>query len=327
MQLIILCGFGIGAFFWGFTCLRRKRLIENIPTSTVRGMALGLMELIGKAEKKTNIISPLEGVECVFYRYKVERYKKSGRSGSWVTLAKGDSCDSGFYLDDGTGTVLVAPKGAELILPLDYEYVTNFGSGMPVNLIRFMEKHNLRYGNFLGTYKLRFREWRICNDETVYVLGTAQKSQNFLSEHEIQLAQRIEALKQDSKKLEECDLNKDGDLSMEEWDLAKVRIEQELLEKELKSSQAGELIDIIIGKGDTEKIFIISDNSQKGLIDKLFWQSIFGIFGGAILAVVTLVFLLRQMGIINFRKTEGKDGGIYTWNSGFSGYRSCAFLG
>lgn len=300
VNLLILCGFGIGAFFWGFTRLRRKRLIENIPTSTVRGMAMGLVELIAKAKKKTNLTSPLEGVECVFYRYKIERYKRSGRSGRWVTLVRGDSADSAFYLDDGTGTVLIAPKGAELVLPLDYEFVTGFGKGLPVNLIQFMEKYNLRYGNLFGTYKLRFREWRICVAETVYVLGSAQKSPNFFREHEIQLARRIEELKQNPQKLDECDLNKDGDLSIEEWELAKTGIEQALLEEELKSGQLGELIDIIIGKGDTEKIFIISDSSQKGLIDKLFWESIFGIFGGAILAAVALVFLLRQLGMITF---------------------------
>jgi len=280
--------------------LRRKRLIENIPTSTVRGLALGLVELIGKTKKKINLTSPLEGVECVFYRYKIERYKKSGRSGSWVTVAKGDSTDSAFYLDDATGSVLVVPKGAELVLPLDYEFVTGFGKGLPANLINFMAKHNLRYGNLFGTYKLRFREWYICADETVYVLATAQKSQEFLSKHEIELTRRVELLKQDTKKLQECDLNKDGDLSMEEWEMARVRIEQELLEEELKSGQSGELIDIIIGRVDTEKIFIISDCSQKGLVDKLFWQSILGIFGGAILAAVTAVLLLLQLGMITF---------------------------
>ena len=43
-----LCGFGV--FFQGFNRLREKRLVQNTPTSTVRGMAMGLVELVGKAE-------------------------------------------------------------------------------------------------------------------------------------------------------------------------------------------------------------------------------------------------------------------------------------
>lgn len=38
---------GIWWFFQGFQLFRKKQLIDNIPTSTVRGMAMGLVELSG----------------------------------------------------------------------------------------------------------------------------------------------------------------------------------------------------------------------------------------------------------------------------------------
>lgn len=56
-------GSGIWYFFWGFKRLRRKRKIENIPTSTVRGLAIGLVELIGKAKKMSSITSPLTATQ------------------------------------------------------------------------------------------------------------------------------------------------------------------------------------------------------------------------------------------------------------------------
>ena len=114
-------------FFWGFTRLRRKRLIENIPTSTVRGMAMGLVELIGKARRLKTLRGPLSGFDCVAYRYLVERYEQRGKSGSWVTIAQGDSFYCPFWIDDGTGKVLVAPQAAELILKVSYEFKTGLG--------------------------------------------------------------------------------------------------------------------------------------------------------------------------------------------------------
>lgn len=40
---------GIYLFYRGFTVLARKRLIQNIPRSTIRSAAIGQVELAGKA--------------------------------------------------------------------------------------------------------------------------------------------------------------------------------------------------------------------------------------------------------------------------------------
>ena len=122
---IFLVG-GLIGFFWGFMRLRRKRLIENIPTSTIRGMALGLVELIGRAKKDKPLISPLSLTPCVLYRYTVERYEKRGRHSSWVTVAKGSTFYCPFWIDDDTGKVLVFPQGAELILPIHYQFTSGW---------------------------------------------------------------------------------------------------------------------------------------------------------------------------------------------------------
>jgi hypothetical protein len=168
-------GMGILSFFKGFKRLNEKRLIENTPTSTVRGLAMGLVELAGKARKTRVIKTPLSGIECVFYRYTVERYQRSGKSGKWVVIASGDSCYCPFLLDDGTGTIVVSPQHAELIMPVDYRFETGPCRSLPDNLIDFMVNNGLEYRGFLGNYSLRFKEWFIEPDDDVYVLGTAQK--------------------------------------------------------------------------------------------------------------------------------------------------------
>ena len=89
-------------FFRGFALLRRKLLIEGIPASTVRSAALGLVEVSGTATGPYSVISPLSKTECYFYRAILPRH--------------GDCQETlcvPFFPDDGTGTLLIDPRGAE----------------------------------------------------------------------------------------------------------------------------------------------------------------------------------------------------------------------
>jgi hypothetical protein len=294
---LIFLGVGVYLFFWGFKRLRRKRKIENIPTSTVRGLAMGLVELVGKAKKEMILKGPLSGEDCVFYRYTVERYQSSGKSGRWVIIAKGDSTACPFWLEDGTGKVLVLTQTAEWIMPVDYSFETGLGKSLAPNLIEFLEKNNIKYHSFLGNYPLRFKEWHVSEDDSLYVLGTASSiSGNIISDHKQELIQRLEALKVSPQQMVKFDTNKDGQISNEEWDLAVKAVEQELIEQELKSAPSIEPISAIISKANNKDVFIISDYSQKDLLQKLTWQAFGGIFGGAALALAMLWWLLFRIG-------------------------------
>ncbi len=292
-------GFGIWSFFWGFTRLRRKRLIENTPTSTVRGLAMGLVELIGKAGKTRTFISPLTQTDCVFYRYTVERYESSGRSGHWVTIAKGDSNYCPFWLDDGTGKVMVFPQGAELIMPIDYQFQTGFGRSLPDNLVDFMQHNGLGYGGFFGSASLRFKEWFLVPEEAVCILGTAKSTSTQSSDHKAELVRRLDELKENPQKMADVDANKDGSISAEEWDQAVSKVEQKLLEEQLKEQlkepALGDSVNVIIGKGEAGQVFIISDESQTRLIKKLSWQAFLGVCGGAALSLAMLAYLVYRL--------------------------------
>lgn len=231
---IIFFGIGIFFFFGGFMSLRRKRVVENIPTSTVRGMAMGLVELIGKAKtiSKSNapFKGPLSGADCAYYRFTVERLVRYGRRSHWEAIAKGDSSFCHFWLIDDTGRVAVVPKGADMRIALGYEFTRWGMKALPPNLQAFMDNYHLK-GH--AGYTLAFKEWHIQEGSQVYVLGVAKKSGDFLNEHKKKLANRLSELKKDPKKMAEVDLNKDGQISPEEWDRAVGRIEQELLEETL----------------------------------------------------------------------------------------------
>ena len=92
----------------------KARLIEDMPTSQVRSASQGYVELIGTAAARGNqLVAPLTGQQCLWWRYTIERHQKSGKSSSWRTIDKGAS-DTPFYMADATGSCRVDPAGAEI---------------------------------------------------------------------------------------------------------------------------------------------------------------------------------------------------------------------
>ncbi|MCK5581564.1 MAG: hypothetical protein KAJ18_09875 [Candidatus Omnitrophica bacterium] len=284
---------GVGGFFWGFMRLRRKRLIENIPTSKIQSLAMGLVELTGKAKSKNPFKSPFQSVDCVYYRYTVEKYVRRNKSSHWVTVAKGDSNHSPFILDDETGEVMVFPKHAELMIPKSYQFQTGWGRGIPSNVEAFLQRNSIRYKGLFGNHTLRFTEWIIVNHGQAYILGTATPAREQIRAHKEKLMERLRILKANPNRMKEIDLNQDGEISEEEWALAVAHEEEKLIEDEL-SKESDTAIQAVIKRGEGEKIFIISSQSQKDLLGKLAMESGLGIYGGAALAVACAFYLIAH---------------------------------
>jgi hypothetical protein len=291
-------GFGIWSFFRGFMRLRRRRLIQNTPTSTIRGLAMGLVEIQGAISAPQILTTPLSKTECVVYKFMVEEYRRTGRSGHWATVASGDSFESPFWLDDGTGKIMVFPKGAEMIWPRDYFFETGIGKQIPDELISFLDWRGISQHNWLGTKTLRFSEWYIKERQVVYVLGSTRKTGKDPAEsYKEELVKRLEVLKKDPEKMREVDTNKDGRISEEEWDGVLKKVEEELLTQAIKNSTQDNPLDIVITKGEGKQVFIISDNSEKDILGGLSREAVLGIFGGAALSLVTLAYLLFRFKI------------------------------
>jgi hypothetical protein len=153
----------------------------------------------------------------------------------------------------------------------------------------------------LGTYPLRFREWVIHVDDAVYVLGSATTTgqADYLRSHNEKLIQRLEELKSNPQERAKVDLDQDKEISAQEWDLAVKRIEKQLLEEELKTPLPAQNPEALITKGEGEA-YIISDYSQKDLVQRLTWESFLGVFGGAVLTLAMLVYLLFRLNICRF---------------------------
>jgi hypothetical protein len=125
-------GLAVAVFslFASLRALRRKRLIDNLPTSKTHGVFIGLVELKGTAQCEQPLVSYLAGTRCVYYSFDVqERWSRwvtetvsDGKGGTrtvtrqesgWTTVASRVE-STPFYVQDDTGSLLVRPEGARI---------------------------------------------------------------------------------------------------------------------------------------------------------------------------------------------------------------------
>jgi hypothetical protein len=105
--------FAASAFLFWLTAVRRMRVIEDVPTSTVASAAQGYVELRGVAAPSAGnmLAGRLTQVPCVWYRFEVRPV---------VDQDQAEHGDFGirsvpFLLRDKTGECLIDPEQAEVI--------------------------------------------------------------------------------------------------------------------------------------------------------------------------------------------------------------------
>ncbi|MBC8001754.1 MAG: LemA family protein [Opitutaceae bacterium] len=109
---------------------RKKRLVDDIPTSKTTGVFIGLVELKGTAEVERVLLSHLAGQPCVQYAWRVDEHwsrlvtetytdskgntqTRIRHESGWTTVASGGEVIP-FYLRDNEGAVLIKPEGANI---------------------------------------------------------------------------------------------------------------------------------------------------------------------------------------------------------------------
>jgi len=137
---------GIVCFALGLYFFKKKQLIQDTPTSKIRSIAMGLVEIFGQVLPIKGRIfkSPFTDKDCVYYQYTIEEYRSSGKNSHWVTIKKGEQKDL-FYLKDDTGTILIDPAGAKIEAKKDFEYQSGLGKDPPEQVIRFLTAQNVSH--------------------------------------------------------------------------------------------------------------------------------------------------------------------------------------
>jgi hypothetical protein len=83
-----------------------------LPTSSIRSMAMGLVEVKGKIRKIEFLLAPIDSRQCIGYRYIVEDIDRDRNGDIRYTTIKNVTVCNNFYIADETGEVEV--KGTDL---------------------------------------------------------------------------------------------------------------------------------------------------------------------------------------------------------------------
>ena len=248
--ITLLTFYGVWRFY------SRLQLVRDTPKSMIRSAAQGYVELQGQARLMPGdpIIAPLSRMRCVWWRYRVEEYVRSGRSSHWQTVRK-ETSPGLFLVVDETGQCVVDPDGAE-VYPSAKD--TWYGdSEMPEG------------GPALGKLSIgssyRYIEERMLHDDPLCALGYFH-TQGPVSAGDIdeEVRQQLVTWKQDQKwLLQHFDANHDGQIDQQEWEAARQEARRLVLEQERDAMQRPPVN--VLGRTPDGRDFILSCLPVKGL--------------------------------------------------------------
>ena len=272
----LACGFLIR---YGFRQLRKKNMIENVPSSPIRSVAMGLAEIKGRAPAAAPpLTAPLSGAPCHYFRYRVEEERHRSKGGKeWVTIDQGES-NVPFHVEDPTGRILVNPAGAELLLKRDYQKIER-GEG------------------WFGKRK-RYSEWRIDPAEFVYVIGSVSKLRDMVADRRAVLQERLRQVKKDPETARRFDLDDNGALDEREWAGAVAVVKDELLREELSKGSGDGRENLVISAGELESTFVISDRDERGITTALGWKAFGSVAAGGTGTLAMVVSILGRFGVL-----------------------------
>ncbi len=252
---------GIGAFWGSFAALKKARLIENTPTSRIRSAAQGYVELEGHARllQGPEILSPLSGQRCCWWKYQIEQQETVVRNGKrtseWRTI-ESDISESLFLLVDPTGECVVDPQGASIDPSLRRQWR---GSSRQPQQIPAKTPFLQLFGDY------RYTESLIQIGDPLYALGQFRSQIAHLEINEsADTAALLREWKADQAMLlQRFDSNGDGEIDLDEWEaIRKAALEQvraDTLERTLDT-------DIhVLCRAPDRRPFIVSTHSQAQL--------------------------------------------------------------
>jgi hypothetical protein len=271
---IFIIVIGIISFIAGFKSMSRYRIISDIPTSKIRSLAMGIVEIYGKIFEEKTIETPISKSKCVYYKFDIQEYKETGsgksRSCKWVTIYSENKIIP-FYAKDDTGKVYVIPDGAEFDM-------------QPKKI--FYSK-----GAIIGSIKTFFGLFN-----TAKSVSNEMKNKGITDEEKIK--EEISKKMKDFSKsnIVEIDVNKKsffittiGDRKYFEYFLEpneNVYILGSAFNDRTKNNN------LVIKKGENEETFIVSNKNEEELLKSFKKKMLFGFFGGSGMIILGLIIIL-----------------------------------
>ena len=183
----ILC---LGCLVLSQRAIKRRRIVDDTPTSKTTGVFIGMVELNGHAIAEQPLTSYLAESECVHFSWAIEEHwEKSIRESytdsngktqwrtrtesGWETVASGSESIP-FLLQDDHGQILVHPAGADL------QSASIFSETSTPNDPLYFAKGPASAISH-STHRRRFTESAITNGAPVYVIGQARERNDMVA--------------------------------------------------------------------------------------------------------------------------------------------------
>lgn len=235
--LATLYGIAALALLAWVLALRRRRAINDTPTSRIASAAQGYLELRGNGAPFDSgcLYSPLHKTPCLWFRYLIE---KRDHEDKWQTEDQGES-NASFLLDDGSGRCVIDPEGAE-----------------------FSTRHKEHWQQ--GDH--RYTEWLLCAGDPIYALGDFRTlgGANLEQDTEADIKALLSLWKQNKVELRRrFDLNGDGEIDEQEWLLARQAAKREITRQHEEARRQPE-VSVLRTPGDGRP-FLLSNLSPEAL--------------------------------------------------------------
>lgn len=252
-------GFGTYAFVNGFRAMRIQRLIADTPTAKLRSLAMGLVEVEGKVQSRSRVTAPFSNRSCAWWEVELQTLRESNKGlKSWNTVYKEQSGNP-FYLEDGTGTAMVYPQGAEMRVG-DLVQEETRGLGVPEPYSSFMAGRQLGMRHVWSMGAMRFRERIVDDGCAVFVLGRANPKPHAVT------------ISMDDEALQATGTDAVGATHVRTLD--------------------GQCC-AVIRRGSNDPTFIISERSEKTMSTEYGLRAFGGLVGGPVLALFGLWCLIE----------------------------------
>jgi hypothetical protein len=229
-RLVALVLVVAAALFGWLRSIHHSRLILDTPTSRIASAAQGYTELFGQGMPLDGapLYSPLNGLPVLWYRLVVD--EKDGDS--WRRFSD-DESDASFLLDDGSGQCAVDPEGAELLITRKDVVIRD---------------------------DRRYTQWCLIKQDPIYVIGDFTTLGSIDPAHDT--ARQVRDLLADWKAdhprlLERFDLDGDGQIDLQEWELARAEAKREVRRQQAELHAAAEAH--IVRKPEGRRLYLISD--------------------------------------------------------------------
>jgi hypothetical protein len=196
----------------------------------------------------------ISGVGYIYRIFTIKELESS--SNSWFnSINRQEYSVNPFYIEDGTGLAYIDPSEAEIIVDTK------------------------RWSDADYSYE----ECEIKEGDEVYCLGTAGGANESDLKEKIYAA--LKSAKTDKNFYAKYDADGDGKISAQEWDYARRDITGKTIDENNVFAK-GRLLEI--NKSPHDKIFIISNKSEKALISGFLTKTLIMLFGGIFLTAVAI---------------------------------------